>query len=378
MIKKICLLTYFNQYESKRYFTLRLSEALERLDIKTLIVDPQEGKISDEMVESMIQFQPDCLFSFNSSLPDKAGKYLWDYLKIPGWIALVDPAFYAIEMTRSPFSRFTTVDREDCEWLKTNGVEQCYFWPHAVDVHPLKSEERIYDVVFLGTCTDFEALRIEWNQTLKPEEIQVLEGAIQRVWTPPGISLIKALALSVADLKVTNVNFKAIFHYLDHYVRGKDRFELIRSIQHAKVHVFGELSWMNPGSSGWKGYIGDLPNVVLHPPVSYADSFSIMQKAKVCLNSTPFFRHGSHERILNALMSGAVPLTTHNGFVEEFFVPGEDLLTYQTGNWVGINEQINTLLKNESKRLEMAHKGREKVLTAHTWDRRAGELVAIL
>lgn len=377
MQKKICLLTYFNQYESKRYFTDRFREALERLGVQVLIIDPKDGRVSEELTRKIVGFSPDVLFSFNSTVPDKAGRYLWDHLQIPNWTALVDPAFYAIEMTRSPLSRFCTVDREDCQWLLDNGVRQTFFWPHAVEANPPLAieSEPIYDCVFLGTCTDFEGLKFEWNRLLGKRDVEVLTRAIERMFTPPAPSLMKAIVESVSSFPSLNpqaCDFKSIFYFLDNFVRGKDRYELIRSIKGAKVHVFGEPSWNNPqAGGGWKDYLGDLPHVVLHPPVSYRESFQVMQRAKVCLNSVPFFHHGSHERIMNALMAGSLPITTQNGFTDEFFVSGEDLVTYQPGKWQDINETLASLMSNEKKRQEMAAAGRAKVRAQHTWDTRA-------
>lgn len=369
-MQKITLFTYYNQYESKRYFTECFAKSLERLGVEVQIIDPKGGLVTAELLHSIQKFSPDFLFSFNATIPDKSGKFLSDYLQIPTWTALVDPAFYAVEMAKSPYFRFATVDREDCKWLLDNGVKGTFFWPHAVEKDPLLvRQDRIYDVVFLGTFTDFEALRKEWSLVLKKEEVEVLERAIEMMFSPPAPSLMQALVSSVSSfpfLDVKALNFKRLFYYLDNYTRGKDRFELISSIKSVKVHVFGEPSWNNPkGSKGWK----DLENIVFHPPVSYSESFKITSQAKISLNSMPFFHHGSHERVLNALVSGAVPLTTQNGFIQEFFNPGEDLLTYRSGEWEGIDELVLQTLNGNF--LEIAESGRKKVLKDHTWDIRA-------
>lgn len=379
---KICLVTFFNQYESKRTFSDCLAEALKKIGVETLLVDPQGGMISEQIQTQINSFRPDFLMSFNSSLADEKGKYYWDYLDVPYLNALVDPAFYAIDMASSPLAFFTTVDREDCAWMRSNGVKSIFFWPHAAPANPpLQQEvEKIFDVVFLGTCTDFVGLQLEWQSVLTQNEIVVLKLAIDRMFTPPLPSLTQALASSFAEqhLDPLKFNFKKVFYYLDNYVRGKDRFELIRSLNGVQVHLFGEPSWNNPQASGaWKHYIKDLDHVVLHPPVSYSDSFRITQAAKICLNSSPFFKHGSHERILNAFISGAVPLTTHNGFVEEYFSPGADLLTYAPGKWEEVGDQVKALLADDKKRTEMAELGKSKVLAHHTWDNRAKELLGI-
>lgn len=379
---KICLVTFYNQYQSKRYFCDRLAEALNKIGVQTLLIDPQGGLISDELQSQIQAFFPDFIFSFNSSVPDERGKYFWDYLDFPYLNALVDPAFYAVDMARSPLTFFTTVDREDCRWMRSNGIQKIFFWPHAVEATPPFQEkgEKVFDVVFLGTCTDFAGLQLEWQSQLSPNEITVLESAIDKMLTPPLPSLTEALAISFSEKQIDSpqFNFKKVFYYLDNYIRGKDRYELIRSLKGVQVHLFGEASWNNPQVTlAWKHYMKDLDHVVLHPPLSYQESFAITRQAKICLNSSPFFKHGSHERIFNALITGAVPLTTHNGFIEEYFAPGEDLLTYAPGRWESASDQVKALLASESKRLEMAEKGKAKVLAHHTWDHRAKELLGI-
>lgn len=377
---KICLVTFFNLYESKRSFANHLIQALQKRGIQTLLIDPPNGLITMELQNQIVSFAPDFTMSFNSSQSNELGKFYWDYLETPHLSVLLDPAFYAVNMARSPLSFFTTVDREDCAWMSSNGVKKIFFWPHAVEAAPLPQKEKIYDVVFLGTFTDFVGLQMEWQQKLKPEEILVLQSAIDRMFRQPLSSLTAALATSFNEFQLdsNHFDFKKVFYYLDNYVRGKDRFELIRSLKDVKVHIFGEPSWNNPeASTVWKNYMKDMDHVMVHPSVTYDESFDITASAKICLNSSPFFKHGSHERILNAFVSGAVPLTTQNGFVEEFFAPGEDLITYSTGKWDNVNEQVKSLLADEKKRLEMAELGKSKVLAHHTWDNRASELVDI-
>lgn len=381
-LMKICLATFFNQYESKRYFCDRLIESLNKIDVQTCLIDPQDGVLRDHDQKKIYSFLPDFILSFNSSVADEQGQFYWDSFGIPYLGILVDPAFYAIEMAGSPLTSFTTVDREDCAWMRSNGVKKIFFWPHAVEANPPleKNVEKIFDVVFLGTCTDFAGLQLEWQNHLTQKEIEVLRVAIDQMLSPPLPSLTQALATSfaAAHLDPAQFNFKKVFYYLDNYVRGKDRYELIRSLKGVKVHLFGEPSWNNPQESiAWKHYMKDLDNVILHPPVSYKDSFKITQQAKICLNSSPFFKWGSHERILNALISDALPLTTHNGFVEEFFSPGKDLLTYVPGRWGDVTDQVKALLENDKQRMEMVELGKSKVLAHHTWDSRAKELQTI-
>lgn len=380
MIQKICLIVFHNQYDSKLHFAEKLSESLHRLRVKTLLIFPEQGILGVAHYKAIRQFDPDFTLSFNTIMPTE-GHYLWDLMGIPHLAALVDPAFGAIDMTHSPQIFFSTVDRSDCAWLMKNGVDQVFFWPHGVEKEVAEvpwSEIRPFDVAFLGTFTDFEGLKMEWQKELSPGEIAIVQHSIELVLNSPPFSLVEALAESVkkSTSDPRTLNYKRIFYFLDNYTRGKDRFELVRSITGRTIHIFGEPSWNNPLQNvSWPSYFSQQDNIVFHPAVSYADSFAIMRQSKICLNSNPFFKHGSHERILNALSCGAVPLTTHNGFVEEYFTVGEDLLTYKLGHWDKVNEAVENLLGNEKERVGMVIKGKEKVLKEHTWDVRAKQLL---
>lgn len=381
MIRKVLLITHYNQYESKNYFCFQLAKSLQKLGIEAQIYETDDNYFDG--FNEIASLAPDVMLSYNTLFPNQEGKYLSDLLQIPYVQLLIDPALYLVQMCKSPLNHFTTVDRADCDWLTACGVRSPLFWPHAVEQNPPAdcAADKTLDVVFLGTCIDFEVIRKAWQQRLNKDENSILENAIERVLMPNAPSLIEALTSSIADSTVDpkKMNLTGLFTLLDTYTRGKDRYEMIRAIKDVKVHVFGEPSWHNTVPEvSWKNLINDQKNIIFHPPVNYPESFEIAQKAKICLNSMPFFKHGSHERILNALAVDSVPLTTENGFVKEFFVPGEDLLGYSPGKWELINDQVNALIKNDPRRRAMAAAGKAKVMKYHTWDVRAEQLLAFL
>ena len=88
MLQKVCLLTNYNQYETKRYFTQKFSEALKRKKIETMIVDANEGPLQGDVIASIQRFKPDCTCSFNSLLPISENRFLWIIWKSrisPSW-----------------------------------------------------------------------------------------------------------------------------------------------------------------------------------------------------------------------------------------------------------------------------------------------------
>lgn len=382
MLNKVCLLVNYNLYESKRYFTRKLAEAMNRKGIETRIIDVNEASLSGDTIASIRRYAPDMTCSFNSLLPLSETKYLWDFLAIPHWAILVDPALYSIQLTRSPYTILSTVDCSDLDAILAQNFKNVFFWPHAVEKELTPgNEKRIYDVVFLGSCYDYESLRASWRQR-NPEAInKVLDDAIDIVFSDNRTSLSEALAKAwnASKLSPEGVDFTSLFYYLDTYTRGKDRVELIRAIKDVPVHVFGDLSTDNAvGVLGWPQYLAGQSNVRVHPSVPYWDSLQIMRQSKVCLNSMPFFKNGTHERVFASLACGAVPVTTDNIYFREYFVEDKDLIYYSMKHREDANAKVNDLIANEAKRAEMAERGRRIVMENHTWDVRVDELLEVL
>ncbi|KAF3362865.1 Uncharacterized protein PHSC3_000607 [Chlamydiales bacterium STE3] len=378
MISRIAFIVNYNQYESKFYFTKRLAEALERLGVETAIIELERGKWSPETYRKIRLFDPDFSCSFNSFL-SLNGVYPWDLMQLPHLAILLDPAFYSADFIKSRYVFLSSVDKQDCQWFQENHFRRIFFWPHAVEKMELeKQTPRPYDVVFLGTFTDFQGIKMLWEKELSPPLSKVLSDAAERVLSDNRTSLTQALADSfqTSGLDPQEVDFKRLFYFLDNYTRGRDRFEAINQIKNAQVHIFGEPSWNNPFDSvSWSSYLGKKANVTIHPPLTYADSFNILKQSKICLNSMPFFKYGSHERIFNALACGALPLTMDNLFIQEAFEVDKELATYTSGQWAKIDEQVEYYLSHEEERVAVVHAGREKVMQLHTWDNRAQELL---
>jgi spore maturation protein CgeB len=379
---KVCLISNYSPYESKRYFTEKLAEAMHRHQIETKIIHVQQG-FGPDVLSTIGNFSPDFTCSFNKLEPLEQGLNFWDVLKIPHLSILMNPSFYSTMLVNSPYSILSCVDRSDCEVIAESGFGHVFFWPHAVERELAfdEKEKRIYDVVFLGSCYDFESLRVAWQQRNPASLNKVLDDAIDLIFSDEKISLAQALvaAWQVSNLNPQGVDFATLYNYLDNYTRGKDRVELIMSIKNAKVHVFGELSASNAvGILSWKQYLASQSNVTVHPSVSFKEGLEILKHSKITLNSMPFFRDGSHERIFTGLACGSVPMTSESKYLHEQFEDGKELLFYQALKRHEVNAKINDLLNNEKTRHEMASRGREIVMQRHTWDQRVKELGKIM
>ncbi len=382
MLHKICLITNYNLYESKRYFIEKLDEAMRRHGIETTIIDAQQTALGSDTIAAIRRFNPDFTCSFNS-FETMDGRYMWDYMQIPHLSFLVDPSFYSTTLTNSPYSILSCVDRNDCEVIRSHGFENVFFLPHAVEreLAPQKDVDRIYDVVFMGSCYDYESLRVSWQQRNSEALNKVLDDAIDLVLSNDTISVAQALvaAWNASGLDPHGIDFVTLYYYLDNYTRGKDRVELIRSIKNARIHVFGEMAPDNAvGILNWPQYLASQKNVTLHPSVPFGQGMDILKQAKIVLNSMPFFRDGSHERIFTALACGALPVTSESLYLHEQFQADEDLVFYQSARKNEVGARIDAWLGDEKKRQHVVEQGRQKVLQHHTWDNRVQEIMRVV
>lgn len=374
-LNRICLLTNYNLYESKRYFTEKFIEALERKGIRTLCIDAQNACLDTETLLSIARFNPDLTCSFNSINRISQNSFLWDYLQIPHWSILVDPAIYSIELTHSPYSIISCVDQEDVYSIRNATFDNSFFFPHAVEKELLNTgkKEKIYDVILLGSCYDYESLETYWKDE-EPKEIQqIISAASEMVLSESETSIAQAImkAWQASNVPQEAINFMSLFYYVDRYCRGKDRIELIQSIKNAKVHVFGTLAEDEPTMLlGWDHYLSDCKNVTVHPPVSFQEGLEILKQSKIVLNSMPFFKHGTHERVFSALACGAVPITTNTPFWKENFAEGKELLLYRNNQLQEVDVVIQEILANEPLRAAIAEQGALNVEENHTWDQR--------
>lgn len=375
---KITILTNYNLYESKRYFAQKFAEALKRHGIEVAILDNSE--LLEDQEKSRYLIETDLTCSFNSILPLKNGEFFWSLTHIPHWAILVDPSFYYSYLFKEQYVFVSCVDKFDCEYARSYNFKKVFFWPHAVEKDLTFDESivRPYDVVFIGSCYDHEELRRRWQQELPPVLSQVIDDAVDIVLSDNKTSLIPAitLALSNKKIKVTQGDFEVLVYYVDNYMRGKDRYELIRSIKEAHVHVFGDTCWRREQPVyGWERNLEGMSNVSVHPAVSFEASLQILKQSKICLNSMPFFKNGTHERIFTGLACGSLPITTDNIWVSENFEDKKELILYQSKHWDKVNDKVNDLLADENKRREIVNRGRLKVMREHTWDVRVDQML---
>lgn len=379
-VKKVCFLVNYNQYETKRYFTKKFSEAMIRAGIESRIYDVAETKNYENLVESIQEFQPDFTLSFNSSLPLLDNIYLWDRLKIPHLSILLDPSLYSVNLINSPYSIISCVDHFDCYGLSTQNFDRVFFMPHAIerDLFEKETLNKEYDIVFIGSYYDYKTLRKNWENELSEEESLIILKAVEMILSQKEISLQVALMRMWKESKLPQegINFLKLFTYIDKYSRGLARVNLIKSIKNHTIHIFGApIENDLPSVMNWEDVLQSQSNVVIHKSITYSESLEILRKSKISLNSSPHFKDGSHERIFSSFAANALTITNETLYTDREF-PNEKRIVYSNDS--EIESKIDFFLKNDMERQRLVLKYKEIILKNHTWDNRVSLLREIM
>ncbi len=375
MLKRIDLfMPPFSDYSVLHHFTHKFYEALTRLGIHCRIL---EAKYHDPkpFLQQIFNDPPDCTLSFNGLLPDENGYFFADMIQIPHVACLTEPPTRFMELVKSPKTIITSMDSSGVDFFHDLGVSNVFFMPHGVEKnlkHPPEAD-RPLDLLMLSTCIDYEEIREEWKKNYPAALTRALEEAAEATLADQTTSHINAFIAAVnhhmerdEGLDTNTIPYVAALIELDQYIRGKERVELIRAIKDHPVDIYG----MGPWNKFVKG-----SNIRIHTPVEFKEALQLMAKSKIVINSLPTTKHGTHTRVLSGAVSGAVSLTDDNPYMTHYYKDKEDILYYKYRDLSKVNQTIEDVLADDSKRIAIAHNGMKITLENHTWDHRASRLL---
>lgn len=106
-----------------------------------------------------------------------------------------------------------------------------------------------------------------------------------------------------------------------------------------------------------------------------------MQDAKIVLSTMTWFKDGTHDRVFNGMLQGAVAVTDSSGYMKEEFGGykepkgrEEELLFFELEELDKLPVQIQELLSDPKRAQQIANRGYQKAKQFHTWRARAIEL----
>jgi len=345
----------FHSYFSKKGYTL-------------FVFDPADLEGSSKELFQFLQGGLDGAFFFNNAgllqkLAD--GRNLWETIHVPCFDFLVDhPMYYADSLDTAP-QRTTLLcaDKTHAAYALRfySKIDRAIFFPTGGEIAQAPEftwQNRPMDVLFIGSYK-------EHTDVISDEADVFLTQYLQNHTDEPFESALEAFANKVSTTSASDDTLKALVEahrFSETNLTARYRKDILKQLaeNHITVHVYG---------SGWeKTGLSKYPNFVLHAPVSFRDGLALMSQAKIVLNHMAWFKHGSSERIFNAMSQGALCLTDSSAFLENILTDDKNCALYsldesKTGS---IAERIKKLLSSEESWQKIARSGYE-TSQEHTW-----------
>lgn len=309
-----------------------------------------------------------------------SGENMWEVLGIPCINIFVDhPYWYHNILMRMPATGIVLcIDRNHMNYVNR-------FYPHipsngflahgGTSLSPAHKpiSDRKTAVLYAGSLLAEYARKPDFSGWDFPAE-QICEDSIAYLAAHPGetVEAVIERQLLLAGIVLADEVLRKFISscvYIERVVSSRYRERIVRSVAEAGIPL--ELYGDGWGGCGWIG----LSNVHYGGRISPEEVLARMEDSKIVLNTLPWFKDGSHERVFNTMLCGAAAVSETSGYLAE---------TLPDGVWVpfdlteeslaALPRRIAGLLQKEEELQRMASAGHELALKAHTWKARAQEL----
>lgn len=354
--------------ETLNYFTDCMTAGLPEdshfiFDICEPDINGLLGFIKQKRPQKVITFNN---MAINFSLQD--GRNFWELCHLTVFDYLVDhPINYLPELCNVPDCIIAiTVDRNHKQFLETYCPSiRTLFLPHGgiiYDASPKTFSQRQIDVLYTGDNQEIlttlpiiselpengRQLYLYTYQQFMTNPTCTTEAAVEKYFIENNLQPSQELLLTCQEYIHCSTERNARYNY---------KTQIMTQI--AKSGIAMEIYGNN-----WD-FLSTYDNVHIHPRVSSEECIRLMTDAKIVLNFMPWFKDGSHERIYNSMLNGAVCLTDPSLFIEETYRDLDTITYFHLDNareasdkvklllskpdvWEGISQRARTISQNDT------------------------------
>ncbi|MBJ7449683.1 MAG: glycosyltransferase family 1 protein [Parachlamydiales bacterium] len=355
------------------YYTQQIADSLERLEFDTQIISIDDGRMREHL-DRLFKNPPDCFFSVTTincdpMLVNDSSPMLCDLVNKPYYCYQLDPAWQINHLINSQNTHLIHIDKDYCDFVSPV-LPRTYFLPFGVDDQLNGNLEKTNEIVFFGSCFDYEAMEECGEKKFGLEILKCLKDVAKTCLLSPDLKIGSILLEKLGDTP----NFLNQISFVESYMRAIERIELVKALYPLPMTIYGHSFVMNGSTAkkGWKDYLRDFPNVTVKQSISYAESLEVMKSSKIVLNSSPHFRKGFHDRILNAIACLATCVTNDTEYIRSHFPKG--LIYYKYGEWEKLKNEVSDVL-NQDRRSE-SDALRQILMENHSWQKRMEHFVS--
>ena len=326
----------------------------------------------------------DCVFTFNYSsiISDCMVKYNIPYISF-----VYDSPMYRL-FTKSIYNKCNycfIFDEQLCEQLTNMGAPHIYYMPLSVNVSRLDRMEDIKDVreliqlfstqiSFLGSMYNERESQKEYDEMdLTPYMRGYLEGIMNAQLKVYGYNflgeLTKGGVFDEAYSKDVNITYGEIF---------ADGILCKKMANIERVQILEKLSQIFQVKLYTPNATPELPNVINMGSVNYYDMMPYVFKCSdINLNITlRSIKTGIPLRAMDIMGAGGFLMSNYQADFYRHFVPGEDLVLYESHD--DLVNKCQYYLSHDAERRQIAANGYGKVKEFHNFEVRFNEIFDIV
>ena len=362
--------------ETLNYFTDCMTAGLS--DNSHFIFDICEPNING-LLDFIKQKSPRKVITFNNMAIDfslRDGRNFWELCHLTVFNYLVDhPINYLSELCNVPDCvTAITVDRNHKHFLETYCPNiHTLFLPHGGMVYgtlPKTFSQRKIDVLYTGDNQEIlttlpiipelpengRQLYLYTYKQFMNDPTCTTEATVKKYFAEINLLPTQSLLLTCLEYIHCSTERNARCYY---------KTQIMTQI--AKSGISMEIYGNN-----WD-FLSTYDNVHVYPRVSSEECIRLMTDAKIVLNFMPWFKDGSHERIYNSILNGAVCLTDPSLFIEESHHDLDTITYFHLHNAREASDKINLLLSQPDLWEDISDRAR--TISQHdTWECRLKSL----
>lgn len=257
------------------------------------------------------------------------------------------------------------VDRDHVSFCKRfYNLRNAFFIPHmgTAPIADCTDSKKDIDLLFPASFLSYNTLYEQIKQ-YPPQLQSLLFHMIEYLLENPFSTIENAMEEMLRDASPSIADDKTAYYLqfakpVDTFVRNYFREKVLLSIAQAElpITIIG---------SGWDASaLTRYNNARILQGKNFADIFPYMNRSRIVLTVMPWFKDGSHERILNTLLSGSTPLTDESKWLRENFVSNEEIVFFSLEHTEEVPLKICELLQNPNN-MEYLRKTGQKKAMAH-------------
>lgn len=346
------------------YTIKQIAAAYERLGWKVHYIKSDDFRVTD-IEWNKIQR----VFSLNSIGWIFNGENYYDKLGIKSYNYIVDsPIYYEDSLKQAPkLGTLLCVDKKHVEYVKRfyKNINNAYFLPLGGDNGVLGIqddwEKRKIEVLFVG-CRKVDLNTVDFSEDEWDMLLKLLKNT-------------DLLTESVLEQKIRGINPQIDEINLREKIWENRKIDicLVTYIRERVLQVLIEAGIDVNVYGNWEGweYVNN-PHFIQGGFLSQEEVLDKMKDSKIVLNVMPWFKDGIHDRVINAMLAGAVCLTDNSKWMSEMFDDREDYWSYSLKELEKLPQIVKKILKGNHD--EMRMRAYKKADDGHRWFQRIEEL----